>query len=114
MDWCIKPLGSANHPPLPRLKEEPPRTVAPGDKVVLDASLSQDPNHGPLAFHWFVYPEAGTCREVVTMNNSDRGIASVKIPQVTAPATIHIILELSNRGEPPLTSYRRVLLNVQP
>jgi len=57
----------------------------------------------------------GACREPVRIENPDRAVASVTIPQVSAPATIHVILELelSNYGVPPLTSYSRVVLIIK-
>ncbi|HTD68691.1 MAG TPA: hypothetical protein VK846_19390 [Candidatus Limnocylindria bacterium] len=35
-------------------------------------------------------------------------------PQVTTNETIHIILTVTDNGEPPLTRYARAIVDVQP
>jgi hypothetical protein len=37
----------------------------------------------------------------------------LSIPDDAAGRTVHVVLELTDAGTPPLTAYRRVALNVQ-
>ena len=48
LDWCVNDAAHANHPPVPRVKGALRRTVKPGDKVVLDARDSTDPDKDSL------------------------------------------------------------------
>ena len=39
------------------------------------------------------------------------------VPSVTAPCgarAAHVIVEVTDNGAPPLTAYRRIIINVQP
>ena len=40
-------------------------------------------------------------------------MARLMVPKTSAGKTIHIVLEVSDDGEPKLYSYRRVVLEVQ-
>jgi len=117
MDWCVKPPAEANHPPVPVIDGDGGRsvlhrTVAPGETMRLDAGGSHDPDEGDtLACRWWVYPEAGTYRGPVSLK-AGGPIAELRIPNDAASTTIHIILEVTDSGEPPLTRYRRVVIEV--
>jgi hypothetical protein len=44
-----------------------------------------------------------------------RGLqTSLTAPQVQKPATIHVILEVQDRGSPSLVAYRRAITEVKP
>jgi hypothetical protein len=40
-------------------------------------------------------------------------VLEVTVPRQTKNAVIHLILEVTDEGAPPLTRYRRVVLNVR-
>ncbi|HWU96692.1 MAG TPA: hypothetical protein VN029_13925, partial [Sphingomonas sp.] len=40
--------------------------------------------------------------------------ASFVAPAVKAPAELHLILEVRDQGTPPITRYRRVIVEVSP
>lgn len=63
---------------------------------------------------WFVYDEAGTCREGVTIEKYTSPVARLVMPEVKSPATIHVILEVKDDGTPSLYAYRRLILQIQP
>jgi len=118
---------------------EPVRLEAEaGSKVILDASKTYDPDKGDrLTFTWFHYREPTATKWLV----DEVGILGIKrldaegrkvevtIPppekytynismdrrakrQVANGPVLHLILQVTDNGSPPLTSYRRVLLQV--
>jgi hypothetical protein len=115
MDWCVKSRAKANHPPQPRLRGQPdegfvilhPRT---GTSITFDAGHSSDPDGDRLNFEWFAYPEAGTFQADVRQSSADGATATVDVPSNSAGYTMHIILSATDTGSPPLTRYRRVIL----
>ena len=121
MNWTIKPFAEANHPPVARLKHSNHLTVKSGERISLSAEGSNDPDGQALAYEWFYYGEPGTL-----LLSSGRTGAPLKIedatnvnawctaPKVSKPETMHIILAVTDRGEPALTRYQRVVVTIQP
>lgn len=114
MDWTVKEPGAANHPPVPLLNHDNVMKVTAGETVSLSAEGSYDPDKDPLTYRWFHYREPGTFVGTVTLNDAENQHSSFPAPQVTEPETIHIILEVTDRGEPRLTRYKRVIVTVLP
>jgi hypothetical protein len=114
MDWAVRPYEQANHPPVARVRGTHRRVVRPGERVELDASRSEDPDRDALSYRWYLYPEAGSYRGAVAMEGASTSRAIITTPAVGAPATIHLILEVTDDGDPPLTRYQRVILEVRP
>lgn len=119
MDWTIKPYEEANHPPVAKVEGEERRTAKVGDRIELSAAGSSDPDGDELTYRWFYYPEAGTfaCSTSRTgaplkINDADKANAWFEVPRTIRVGTIHIILEVTDRGTPALTRYRRVIIDV--
>jgi len=117
MDWCVESYSEANHNPVAIVNSDSSRnplriSAAPGDVVSLDASGSSDPDGDGLSFKWWVYMEAGTYESTVSITDNTSIQASLQIPSDAAGKTIHVILEVKDDGSPPLTSYRRVIIEV--
>jgi hypothetical protein len=115
MDWCLMDFEEANHPPVPVLSHPEEFTVKAGEKFKLDAFDSYDPDGDNLSFLWFQYPEAGTWKELINLGppeNSHRIFGTA--PKVVKEETMHIILKVSDKGEPQLSRYKRVIINVIP
>jgi len=111
MDWCVSDFAGANHPPVARVKGSLSRVVAPGDVVALDASGSSDPDGDGTDFEWMLYPEVGTYRGPwPALQGARSAQASFLAPEVDSVQTVHIILAVTDRGSPPLTRYRRVVV----
>lgn len=85
-------------------------TTKAGKKIVLDASRSYDPDGDTLRYKWWVLSEAGTYQKPVDIENGDTDKATVSVPVDLDKETIHLILEVTDEGEPALTSYRRVVI----
>jgi hypothetical protein len=115
LDWCVTDRAGANHPPAPNVAGNRLRTVRSGDTVRLDARGSTDPDGQPLTFEWSFYPEAGTYRGLLPeITDQNRSRASFVAPRVEQTTTIHLILMLTDAGEPALTRYGRVVVVVKP
>ena len=118
MDWCVKTYNETNHHPVAVLNGYPESGIIhvrakPGKEIRLNAGKSYDPGGRKLSPKWFIYKEAGTCKDDITLTSPDTLATSFIAPDGGKPETIHIILELRNDGEPALYSYRRVIVTVK-
>ena len=115
MAWCTKSYREANHPPVPHLNHPDRITVKSGETFTLDAFGSSDPDGDSISFLWFHYPEAGTYKEPLVTGgaeNTDR--FSVTAPKVDHEVTAHFILRVTDKGTPPLSRYKRVIVTITP
>lgn len=115
MAWTSVDPKEANHPPVPQLRSPAALTVKSGEHFELDARDSTDPDGDSLSFYWQPYPEAGTCHVPPAFDGAEN-LARVHLvaPKVTTKQTVHIVLEVTDKGSPPLTRYRRVIVTVLP
>ncbi len=118
MDWCVKPVAEANHAPVVLLNGDKTRRVLPIEvdpkaAVKLSAAGSSDPDGHALKFRWWMYVEAGTCWDVPPIRDAETSEAVVTIPADASGRTIHVILEVTDAGQPPLVGYRRAILKVR-
>lgn len=111
MDWCAG--DTANHAPE-AVVAGPGLEIGSGTLVSLDASGSRDRDGNPLTYRWSVYKEAGTYDGGVELRGADGPKLEFIAPDVGAPRTIHLILEVTDNGTPALTAYRRTIITVQP
>ncbi|MDP4224479.1 MAG: hypothetical protein Q8868_14320, partial [Bacteroidota bacterium] len=117
MDWCIASYNEANHPPVARLNQPEEFTVRSGDFFKLDADGSNDPDGDALSYLWFQYPEAGTFKGRVSFGmlaENLYNVHTIKAPDVDKPETVHFILRVTDKGNPPLSRYKRVILTIIP
>jgi hypothetical protein len=119
LDWCVQPFAAANHAPVAVLDGDTSRrvlrrTVRAREKISLSAAGSADPDGHTLSHRWWHYREPGTFAGELAIQGSDTPAATLVAPAVPAPATAHVILEVTDTGEPRLTSYRRVVLTIEP
>lgn len=127
MLWAVTPrFAGANHAPTLRLNGQDGLSpveldVCPGQPVTLSAAGSSDPDGDALSYRWIWYREAsglfapsatlsGETGEQITVTIGD----SARVDQFTPPSIyrLHIILEVTDHGAPPLTRYRRAILSV--
>lgn len=115
MLWTTRTASEANHPPVVRLAHAAELPVRGGDAITLDAGESTDPDGDSLSFLWFVYTEAGTLKvPVAILGAPNMARARVQVPATATAGTVHVIVQVSDKGSPALTRYRRVILNVSP
>lgn len=113
MDWASE--GKGNRNPIIVLNENEGIDIVhiekkQGKSIVLDASKTFDPENDQLTFKWWIMPEAGTYKGKVTIQNDNSDKITIDIPSDSAGKTIHIICEVTDNGEPTLTSYRRIII----
>ncbi len=119
IDWSNTPnYKKANHPPVAKLDHSNELLVKSGDIVKLSAKGSTDPDGDKLSYQWMVYKEVGTLnisrRGYADLENSDSQEASFVALETDKVGTIHVILKVTDDGEPALTRYQRVIVNVMP
>ena len=114
MDWTIMDYHEANHPPVPGLLHNEVVKVKSGYNVVLDASKSTDPDKNELSYDWIYYKEVGSFRGNIKFENVSQIKTSFIAPKVDREESIHIILAVTDNGEPALTRYKRVIIKVKP
>ena len=113
MDWCTRSYEEANHAPVPILGHPEEITVNSGEGFGLDASGSNDPDGDSLSFLWFHYPEAGSYRDPITISAENSHGVWVEGVEVEKDETAHFILKVSDKGEPPLSRYKRIIVNIK-
>jgi len=116
-DWCVKSFSRANHPPVPAVNGD--RTTGlvyiegkARQKIGLSAAGSSDPDGNRLRYEWIFYPEAGTYRGKVFLSSGTGEKISLEVPSdFEKKHSIHIILMVTDDGEPALTRYRRIVVS---
>ena len=120
MDWCVTgDFKQANHNPLAVLNGDKTKNVLeitgkPGETVRLSAADTSDPDGNAIEPRWWIYREAGSLKDDVKLSDATGPMTRVVLPQVQQPATLHIILEVSDDGTPKLRAYRRAVITIQP
>lgn len=132
IQWTYKDFAHANHNPVAVVNGAGGTApleleVTVGDTLTLDASASTDPDGQPLRFHWMHYKEAGSADgnlAALTLRGDDTPRLTVRADAPCRPLWLpfvpcrgsgvaHIILAVTDNGQPQLTSYRRVILRVK-
>ncbi|MFA9388763.1 MAG: nucleoside hydrolase-like domain-containing protein [Prolixibacteraceae bacterium] len=115
MDWCTLSYEEANHPPVPVLSHPEQITVKSGEYFTLDAFDTTDPDGDSFSFLWFNYPEAGSYKKLIKVNSPENvHMASFTAPKVEKEETAHFIVKVTDKGEPQLTRYQRVIVTIIP
>lgn len=113
--WTTEPVAHANHPPVVKLSTPERITVKSGERFVLSAVDSTDPDGDNLSFQWFHYAEVGHWRTAIP-NGIAANIHTVDFtaPVVTEAREAHFIVRVTDKGTPPLTRYGRVIVTITP
>ncbi|MHB9006586.1 MAG: nucleoside hydrolase-like domain-containing protein [Limisphaerales bacterium] len=113
LDWCAQPPDRANHPPQAKVDRASRLTMLAGEEGLWVAAGSSDPDGDRLTFEWIVYPEAGTFRGAIDFV-AEGPVLRLRAPPVSAPETVHVVLRVTDDGDPPLSRYERVICTVLP
>jgi hypothetical protein len=115
-DWCVaETFAEANHAPVPCLEGDVSHDVllidAPaGEPLRLSAVGSADPDSDSLSYAWRFYGEAGSYDGDVKVDRTRAEQCVVHVPGDARDETMHVILQVTDDRDPPLTRYRRAVL----
>lgn len=111
MDWTVQAAyEGACHPPRV-FAEGVRRTARPGEEVCLRVR-AEDADGKVCTCRWFVYPEAGTCRQEVRLQAQGEEAGFV-MPAANDGETVHVIAAVTGGGSIPLTRYARFIIEAQ-
>ncbi|MHC4200450.1 MAG: nucleoside hydrolase-like domain-containing protein, partial [Planctomycetota bacterium] len=111
-DWCVKGVREANHPPRAKVAGPLDRTVRPGQKVTLSAEGSTDPDGNTLAYRWWQYDDVDTVTTKIDIADAEAKTGASFIVPDEPGKTVHVILAVTDDGDPPLTRYRRIIFTI--
>jgi hypothetical protein len=133
MDWTVKEFAHANHNPAVVVNGKTGSApieieATAGQTITLDATGSSDPDGQSLYYRWFLYPEAGltgTQGADVSLYGQNGPVANIIANSPCRPlwlprgscqgsGIMHVIVAITDNGKPSLTSYRRVIVKVNP
>ena len=114
LNWTIKPYSRTNHPPQVDVEGDIQRIVAPGDPLSFDASGTTDRDHNNLSFYWEYDRDASTWQGRVPLEGNCQRVCKMIAPEVEKKEMIHILLTVTDDGEPPLSRYKRITIIVDP
>jgi hypothetical protein len=114
MEWATKPYREANHPPVIVLDQPEAFTVRSGEHFQLGAHAT-DPDGDSVSFYWFQYPEAGSYKKVIPIAVAENlSQIDLTAPKVDKAETAHFILRVTDKGKPPLSRYKRIIVTITP
>ena len=111
-DWCVKSVADANHPPKVKLAGPLDRTVRPGQKVTLSAAGSTDPDGDKLSYRWWQYDDVDTATTKVEIAQPTAAAGASFVVPNEPGKTIHVILDVTDNGDPPLRRYQRMIFTI--
>jgi len=116
--WEENDFASTNHDPIAAFDNDFSNGFvrlrkATGETVQLSAAGSFDPDGDDLSYRWFYYPEASSYSGEVAIDGSSSMKASFSVPSMDVDEEVHVVLEVSDHGDPSLVSYKRVIVTTR-
>lgn len=112
-DWCVNDFYNANHAPTLHLQHPGNLSGMPGETVKLQVR-SKDPDKHDVSYKWWQYFEVDSYDGKIELKNSSTANASFVVPgDAKKGDTIHVVVEGTDNGSPPLTRYQRVIVTVK-
>jgi hypothetical protein len=94
------------------LKSALKRDVKAGETVKLVATAT-DPDGDKLACKWWQYAAADSAATTVSIENSDSLDQAGFVAPNEPGKQVHVILEVTDNGAPPLVGYQRFICNIK-
>lgn len=113
IDWTIEGLYKANHPPQPMV-DQLEIYLKSDESVTLNGKESYDIDSDELTFNWFIYYEAGSTFLKAKLTDEKNSSSVFTAPKVANLEEYHVILRLTDSGNPALTRYKRIRIYVEP
>lgn len=83
-----------------------------GSLVTLDASKTYDPDGDAVEIRWWKVPEAAAAAADIYIPEAAAAKLYLPIPADSKGKSLHVICEVTDNGDVPLTSYRRVIIDI--
>jgi hypothetical protein len=80
----------------------------------MDARASFAPAGDSIGFYWFYSGDAGCYQGALDIGAENYPGKYITAPVVTQTETMHFIVRVTDKGEPPLTRYERIIVTVEP
>lgn len=119
VQWGLDLPATINHYPAIQVNQSSGKAplqihARPGEELILNASLSSDPDGDRLSFEWMLYPEAGSFQDLenVKVSKLNEAQLTLNIPNQET-GEIHLILRVKDDAQYPLVSYKRVIITVE-
>jgi len=118
LQYSLKNPDEVNHEPIAVINGDKSNNLIKlqlkrNKKIKLDASASTDPDGDTVSYNWFFYKEASDYTGVISIKDPSSAIQTIKLPKDIGKKSIHLILEVTDKGSPELVSYRRVILSAR-
>ena len=116
MDWCVKEFKDCNHLPVAVANgsmDKMPLVIKlkKGKTITLDASKSFDPDHDEISFEWLVYPvKTEIDNKAILKENANKAI--IQVNRADIGGGLSLLLRVTDNGNPKLTSYKRILIEL--
>jgi hypothetical protein len=117
LDWCVaETFEKANHRPVAVVNGDRSRDVLrmqakAGETVTLSAAGSSDPDGSELHYRWFVYREPSVLAGDVALASPEGVMTSLTVTG-NDMASMHVVLQATDNGSPPLSAFRRVVVTI--
>ncbi|AHG88959.1 protein of unknown function DUF1593 [Gemmatirosa kalamazoonensis] len=113
VQWSVTPrYADANHEPTVTLQGSAHVSARPGETVRLAATVS-DPDRNAVAVRWWRWKDVDTYPGDASPAEPTAPVTHLRVPDDALPGqTIQLVLQATDDGTPPLTSYRRVVVTV--
>ncbi|MBC2840277.1 DUF1593 domain-containing protein [Robiginitalea sp. SC105] len=112
-DWCVTSYAAANHPPEVQIAEGNRITAKPGEEITL-TGMGADPDGDSLQYLWWRYAEVDGYSGELLPGSVSGNTLKIKLPEDMAPGEdVHLILEVSDVAEHPMTRYQRVIITAR-
>lgn len=110
-DWCVQSFAEANHAPTVKILQGNNLSAQPGEQISLSGEAI-DPDGDELSYKWWQYAEIDTYNGTVELEGNDGKTCTFTMPADIQPSeTIHLILEVSDNHELPMTRYQRIVID---
>lgn len=117
LDWCVKDVASANHPPEVEIDgvslTSPVIRKAKALKPLRVMARASDRDGNTLTYRWWIYMDAGTYDRSITLASESAPTMELEIPADAAGKSLHIVLEVTDDGSPPLAALARVVVQIE-
>ncbi|HMP82497.1 MAG TPA: hypothetical protein PKA41_07290 [Verrucomicrobiota bacterium] len=83
--------------------------------LIVLTDFEADPEGDNLGFLWFHYPETSFYKAPIKTDSAENvRVVFIKATIVEKTEATHFILKVTGKGTPPLTRYRRVIVDILP